>query len=135
MADIAQGELDNVVNGIVVGDISVSAQQISAGNFAIVVEDFFTLLDWLDGLHDQCFLFLVETRLANMLTKHHRRSQGEITTYVVAISVSVEEIRKWDHSLRKLLFLIVGHVTFVTRVALILIIFSLFNVESIGHDQ
>lgn len=63
LANFLQRQFNHIELRVVVGHITVATKQIRAGNFAIVIENLFTLTNRLDGLHDQGFFFLIETGL------------------------------------------------------------------------
>jgi hypothetical protein len=63
LADISEGQLDDIVLGIVVRHVTIPTKQIRAGNLSIIIEDFFSLLNGFDSFHDQTLLFLEETSL------------------------------------------------------------------------
>jgi hypothetical protein len=57
-AERIERELNDIVRGIVIGNITVTSQKIRARNLSIVVEDLLSSPDRLDCLHYQRFLFL-----------------------------------------------------------------------------
>lgn len=53
-----QGQINDIVLGVVFGDIAVAPKEIGAGQVAVVVEELFTGSHGLDGAHDEVvFLF------------------------------------------------------------------------------